>query len=77
MTMYYGHMTNTEKVAEAITNISKEQHISVVRLSEETGIADKTLRRRFANPDEFKLWELCAVARVLDADLETLIKDAA
>ena len=70
-------MTNTEKIAETITKTSKEQRLSVVQLSEETGIADKTLRRRLINPDDFKLWELCAVARVLGTDLEDLFKDAA
>ena len=70
-------MTNTGKIAEAITKTSKEQRVSVVQLSEETGIADKTLRRRLSNPSDFKLWELCAVARVLGTDLEELIREAA
>ena len=64
------NQTNGAGVAERITAIRKDADRSVVWLSEKTGIAEKTLRRRFISPDQFTLAELSAISRALKCDIE-------
>ena len=66
-------MTTPHDVADRIRATLKETRRSINGLPELTGIADKTLRRRLANPGSFTLEELNAIARALDVPLEHLL----
>lgn len=66
-------MTDT---AQAIATRIKSAGRSVTGLSTESGIAEKTLRRRLAAPEHFTLSELAALARVTGIELEDLLASA-
>lgn len=66
--------TTSEDVAQRVENARKVEGRSVTWLSESTGIADKTLRRRlYGAPDKFTLAELSAIATALNCSLEYLV----
>lgn len=71
--MYSGRMTNTSSVSTKVRSLCAQRQLSISRLSEESGIPDKTLRRRLKVPDKFTLAELSAIANVIGADLEDLV----
>lgn len=68
-------MTNytMRELSERIESRRQVKQLSITALSACTGIADKTLRRRIADPSKFTIAELSSIARVLDTDIETLI----
>lgn len=66
-------MTITERVARNIKKRCEQTSMPVTKLSQETGIPDKTLRRRQADPDQYSLRELIRISRVLDVKLGDLI----
>ncbi|MFG6277967.1 helix-turn-helix transcriptional regulator [Microbacterium sp. 5K110] len=70
-------MTNPHAIVERIEQARLAAHRSVAWLSEATGIADKTLRRRLNAPDQFTLAELNAIATALGVTLEYLFAPAA
>lgn len=74
--MYSGRMTYRNNVPDKIRELYTEQHRSIAWLSENSGIADKTLRRKLKAPDKFNLGELSAVATALGTELEELVKAA-
>lgn len=59
------------EVGSRVTATRQVEGRSVAWLSEKSGIADKTLRRRLSDPAQFSLAELNSIARVLHCDLET------
>ena len=67
-------MTNPQDIATNIEAARYAARMPVTVLSERTGIADKTLRRRLTSPASFTLAELSAIARVLGVELEALFK---
>lgn len=74
--MYAGHMTYRNHIAEKIRDVCEDQHRSIAWLSEQAGIADKTLRRRLVDPDGFRIVELSAIATALETNLEDLVQAA-
>ena len=66
--------TGTEAVAQSVTEALGDR--SVNWLASETAIPRTTLIRRLKNGD-FTVTELFAVARALDLDPASLVKDAA
>lgn len=64
---------NLNGLSERIESRRQVKQLSLSALSACTGIADKTLRRRIADPGKFTMAELASIARVLDTDLESLI----
>lgn len=60
-------------VADRIKNAGR----SITSLSVETGIAEKTLRRRLAAPENFTLAELAALGRATSLSLEGLLSATA
>lgn len=60
-------------VADRIKNAGR----SITSLSVETGIAEKTLRRRLAAPENFTLAELSSLGRVTGLSLEGLLSATA
>lgn len=68
-------MTKTQAIKNRIERTRKAQRRSVSWLSEVSGIADKTLRRRLSSPEQFNLAELSAIARVLGVSLESFFTD--
>lgn len=70
-------MTNADTargVAGRIEKHRKDEGRSVAWLSEKTGIAYPTLRRRlYGSPEQFTLSELSAIARELGTKLEHLV----
>lgn len=85
MTIYHGRMTTpsgppspADEVANHIEVIRKDQSRSVAWLSERSGIAYKTIRRRlYGDPAAFTLAELSAIARAFEVSLEHLIAPTA
>lgn len=75
MAVYYGHMTKANQILERIESARASSHRSVIWLSERTGIADKTLRRRLAAPECFTLAELSAICTALGIELEKLFEN--
>ena len=76
MTIYIGAMTNSSPVdvASRIEDLRKSKGLTVSWVSEASGIADKTLRRRlYGDPSQFTLAELSAVAHVLGTNAESLV----
>lgn len=67
-------MTTPRSIAARIKAATREPGKSITWLSGETGIAEKTLRRRLVAPDAFTLAELASVSRALDTELEDLLK---
>lgn len=51
------------------------QGIDVLTLAKKTGITQGTLYNRMKSPQDFKLSELCLIARVLKVDLSDLVKE--
>jgi|GEM_PF-5879266 len=66
-------MTTSRRIADQIEATLETAGRSVAWLSRETGIAEKTLRRRFVAPDAFTIGELAGIARALDEQLEHLM----
>lgn len=74
MTNYCGRMTKqTKQISERIEAIRRVEGMSVAALAESAGIADKTLRRRLLNPEQFSLAELIRIASILHVDVEELL----
>ena len=70
--------TEAAGVAGRIERARKIEGRSVAWLSEKTGIAYKTLRRRlYGAPEQFTIAELNSIARALDRSLEWLIVESA
>lgn len=69
-------MTYSNHIADKIREVCEEQSRSIAWLSDNAGIADKTLRRHLVNPDKFRIDELSAIATALDVSLEDLVKAA-
>lgn len=64
-------------VAEKIEETRKAEGRSVAWLSETSGVAYKTLRRRlYGAPEQFTLSELSSVARALGCEVESLVSAA-
>jgi len=80
-------MTTTQRIADRLEAIRRSRGIAVSALPDLSGIADKTLRRRFGDPGKFTFAEferLCAAFDVrpddvlnFDIDVETLTGVAA
>lgn len=80
-------MTTADRIAKRIEVIRNDRGVSVKELSEVTGIADKTLRRRRLHPAQLNFGEfdaLCGALEVepeellnLDVAVETLLRRAA
>jgi len=68
-------MTKASDVASRIEALRRREGRSLAWLSEATGIADKTLRRRMAAPDHLTLGELASITRVLGVRLEDLLQE--
>ena len=71
-------MTIQESAADVAARITKARKIagrSSIWLAEKSGIAEKTLTRRFAAPERFTLAELSAIARALDRELEDFLTE--
>ena len=51
------------------------QGIDVMTLAKKTGITQGTLYNRMKSPQDFKLSELCLIARALKVDLSDLVKE--
>lgn len=73
-------MTNSDtatKVASTIKGKLAEQRRNVTWLSENSGVAYKTLSRRINGaPEKFMLGELSSIARALDCELEDFFEVA-
>lgn len=65
-------MTNSQEIAQRIESLLRVNGLSKSWLAEDSGIADKTLRRRFRAPELFTLAELSAIANSLRVPLEVL-----
>ena len=65
-------MTNSHEVAQRIDLLLQLNGLSKSWLADETGMADKTLRRRFRAPELFTLAELSSIANSLGVPLEAL-----
>jgi lambda repressor-like predicted transcriptional regulator len=70
-------MTTSQTVADRIEAALKAEGRSVVWLSGNTGIAEKTLRRRLVAPDAFTIDELSSITRLLGISLEHLVREVA
>lgn len=70
--MYHGHMTTSTEIVNRIEHFRKSSGKSIIWLSETTGIADKTLRRRLVAPESFTFSELSAICSALEVELEIL-----
>lgn len=66
-------MTTADRIAERITAIREARQRSVSWLSEHAGLADKTLRRRFAKPGPLTFDEVSAICTALDVDIEDFL----
>ncbi|RRD61351.1 helix-turn-helix transcriptional regulator [Leucobacter sp. OH1287] len=66
-------MTISNRVSRNIKTRCEQASIPITKLSQETGIPDKTLRRRQADPDQYSLRELIRISRVLDVEVGDLI----
>lgn len=65
-------MTNSHQVAQRIESLLRIRGLSKSWLSDDSGIADKTLRRRFRAPEHFTLAELSSIANSLGVPVEVL-----
>ena len=68
-------MTNPTVIAQRIETARATERRSVAWLSEQTGIAEKTYRRRLASPEQFTLDELARVTRALGTELEDVFTE--
>lgn len=66
-------MTTTHRLAERIEVIRKDRNVDVAALARDTGIADKTLRRRRSHPGQYTLAELAAICERLDVPVEDIL----
>lgn len=66
-------MTTADRIAERITSVREARQRSVSWLSAQTGIADKTLRRRFTRPAHITFEELSAICAALDVSVEDIL----
>lgn len=80
-------MTTAARLADRLKSIRLARGMTVVELSEATGIADKTLRRHLVRPDMINFGNFEAICSALDVrsedvlnldiDVETLLRRAA
>lgn len=73
MAEYLGRMTTADRIAERIEVIRDDRQVSVRELSDVTGIADKTLRRRRINPAQLSFGEFDALCGALDVRPEQVL----
>lgn len=73
MTHYVGRMATADRIAKRIEAIREDRGISVSDLSEVTGIADKTLRRRRLFPTLLNFGEFDALCAALDVKAEDVL----
>lgn len=66
-------MTNTAEFVNRIHQVRVERNLSIAKLSEISGVADKTLRRKLNAPERFTLSEVIAIARALETPIEVLV----
>jgi hypothetical protein len=66
-------MTNPQSIGDRVEQAREAAERSVTWLSANTGIAEKTLRRRLVAPETFTIRELEAIARALNTTLEALL----
>lgn len=66
-----------ERASSRIPDLIKRSGVSVLSLSEQTGIARTTLIRRLVKPQEFRLDELEAIAAALKVSVSDLLTEDA
>lgn len=66
-------MTNTAEFVNRIHQVRVERNLSIAKLSEISGVADKTLRRKLNAPERFTLSEVIAIAGALETPIEVLV----
>lgn len=69
--------TTTERIAASIREAMASKNVSQAALSDSTGIARMTLRRRLTGGSDFTVGELHLVCRDLDLDVPSLLAEAA